>query len=268
MIEMIQFLVRHGYSLLFVWVLAEQIGLPLPAEPLLLAAGALAGATRLNIVILTGLAVLAAVIADFVWFEIGRRQGSKVLTLLCRISLEPDSCVRRTETLFARYGARSLLVAKFIPGLASVAPPLAGIFRMSRVRFLLFDGLGALIWVAIFVGLGYLFSNQLERVAFFALRLGTSLTVILAAGLAAFIGWKYFRRRRFMRQLRIARITPEELKKKLDSGEDVVIVDLRHSLDFEAEPFTIPGAVHLTSEEFEQHHQKIPRDRDVVLYCT
>jgi len=265
---MIQFLVRHGYVLLFVWVLAEQIGLPLPAEPLLLAAGALANSTRLNIVTLTGLAVLAAVIADFVWFEIGRRRGSKVLRLICRISLEPDSCVRRTETIFARYGARSLLVAKFIPGLASVAPPLAGIFRMSSFRFLLFDSLGALIWVATFVGLGYLFSNQLERVAFFALRLGTSLTVILAGGLAAFIGWKYLRRRRFMRQLRIARITPEELKKKLDSREDVVIVDLRHSIDFEAEPFTIPGAVHLTAEEFEQHHQKIPRDRDVILYCT
>ncbi len=266
--EAIQFLVRQGYTVLFVWVLVEQIGLPLPAIPLLLAAGALAGAGRLNIAIAIGVAVLAALLSDIVWYQIGRHRGSRVLQLLCRISLEPDWCVRRTEDVFARHGARSLLVAKFIPGLNTVAPPLAGIFRMRLPRFLLFDSLGALLWAGGFAGLGYLFSQQLERVAASALRLGTSLVSVLVGGLAAYIIWKYVQRQRFLRQLRIARISPEELKRKLDAGEDVVIVDLRHSLDFQAKPHTIPGALRLPVEELEQRHHEIPSNRDIVLYCT
>lgn len=266
--EAVQFLVRQGYTVLFVWVLVEQIGLPLPAIPLLLAAGALAGAGRLNIALAIGVAVLAALLSDIVWYQVGRHRGSRVLQLLCRISLEPDSCVRRTEDVFARHGAGSLLVAKFIPGLNTAAPPLAGIFRMRLSRFLLFDSLGALLWAGAFVGLGYLFSQQLERVAASALRLGTSLVGILVGSLAAYIIWKYVQRQRFLRQLRIARISPEELKRKLDAGEDVVIVDLRHSLDFQAEPRTIPGALRLPVEELEQRHHEIPSNRDIVLYCT
>lgn len=266
--EAVQFLVRQGYTVLFVWVLVEQIGLPLPAIPLLLAAGALAGAGRLNIALAIGVAVLAALLSDIVWYQVGRHRGSRVLQFLCRISLEPDSCVRRTEDVFARHGAGSLLVAKFIPGLNTAAPPLAGIFRMRLSRFLLFDSLGALLWAGAFAGLGYLFSQQLERVAASALRLGTSLVGILMGSLATYIIWKYVQRQRFLRQLRIARISPEELKRKLDAGEDVVIVDLRHSLDFQAEPRTIPGALRLPVEELEQRHHEIPSNRDIVLYCT
>lgn len=268
MSETIAFLVRHGYAVLFVWVFAEQIGLPLPSVPLLLAAGALAGTGRLSLVVVVGLPILAALSSDALSYELGRRRGVKVLQLLCRISLEPDSCVRRTESVFERHGARSLLVAKFIPGLNTAAPPLAGIFRMRLPRFLFFDALGAVIWVGVFVGLGYGFSDQLERVAGRALKLGAGLLVLLLGALAAYLVWKYIRRHRFLRQLRIARITPEELKAKLDSGEDVVIVDLRHSLDFEAEPQTIPGALRLDTAELEEQDQQIPRDRDIVLYCT
>ena len=266
--DTIRFLVRHGYSVLFVWVLAEQIGLPLPAVPFLFAAGALGGSGRLSLGLAIGLAVLAALLSDVLWYEIGRRRGGQVLQFLCRISLEPDSCVRRTEEVFARHGARSLLVAKFIPGLSTAAPPLAGIFRMRFSHFLLFDGLGALVWAGAFAGMGYLFSNQLERIVAYALRMGASLAVLLAGCLAVYILWRYVQRRRFLRKLRIARITPHELKKKLDAGEDVMIVDLRHSLDFEADPHTIPGAFRLLPEELEQRHHQIPRDRDVVLYCT
>ena len=266
--EAIQFLVRHGYSVLFVWVLAEQIGLPLPAIPTLVAAGALAGFGRLNVALAIGLAVLASLLSDTVWYQIGRHRGSRVLQLLCRISLEPDSCVRRTEEVFARYGVASLLVAKFIPGLSTAAPPLAGIFGMRLPRFLLFDGSGALLWAGAFAGLGYLFSRQIEQVAAPALQMGTPLAGVLAGCLALYILWKYVQRHRFLRQLRIARVTPEELKRKLDAGEDVVIVDLRHSLDFQGEPHTIPGAMRLPVEELEQRHQEIPNNRDIVLYCT
>jgi len=266
--QTVDFLVRHGYSVLFVLVFAEQIGLPLPAVPVLLAAGALAGAGQMNFAAALVLGVAASAVADTIWYEIGRRRGAKVLNLLCKISLEPDSCVRRTEGMFAKHGARSLLVAKFVPGLNTVAPPLAGIFHMRLTRFLLFDAGGALLWAGGFMGLGWLFSDQIEWLAEHALSLGSWLLVLILAALAAYIGGKYIQRQRFLRSLRIARITPEELKRLLDAGEQPVIVDLRHTVDFEAEPEVIPGAVHLASEDFEQAHDVIPRDRDIILYCT
>jgi membrane protein DedA with SNARE-associated domain len=268
MSEALDFLIRHGYSVLFTVVFVEQLGLPIPAAPFMLAAGALAGAKQLNLALAIGLASLASLIADTVWYELGRRRGGRVLQFLCRISLEPDSCVRRTEDVFARQGARSLIVAKFIPGLSTVAPPLAGIFRMRLPRFLFFDTLGALVWVGAYTGLGFVFSDQIERVAARAEELGGRLVLLLVVALTGYIGWKYVQRRRFIRQLRIDRITPEELKRKLDAGEEVVVVDLRHSLDFEAEPETIPGAIQLSPDQLEQRHQEIPRDRELVLYCT
>ena len=266
--ESIQFLTRHGYAVLMVWVFAEQLGLPVPSLPILLAAGALAGAGMMNYGAVVALSVAAAVSSDLIWYQIGRRRGIKVLQLLCRISLEPDSCVRNTETVFAKYGVRSLLVAKFIPGLNTAAAPLAGIVGMVFGRFLLFDAMGATLWVASISGVGYYFSNQLERVAAQAERLGFGLLLLLVGGLAVFIAWKYFKRQRFLRDLRMARITPEELREKIRAGEEVVIVDLRQSLSFAADPETIPGAQHIDPKQLEQHHEKIPRDREVILYCT
>jgi len=192
--DVFRFLVRHGYAMLFAWVAAEQIGFPVPAIPLLLAAGALAGAGKLNLGLVIGTAVLASILSDVAWYEVGRRKGMKVLNLLCRMSLEPDSCVRRTEDVFTRHGARSLLVAKFVPGLTTAAPPLAGIFRMRRSRFVFFDAAGAAIWAGAFAGLGWLFSDRLERLAVQAARLGTWVLVILLTSLAAYVLWKYIHR--------------------------------------------------------------------------
>src|SRR2546427_713117 len=162
--ETLQFLYRHGYSVVFVWVFAEQLGLPVPSVPLLLAAGALSGSGRMNLLAALVLAISAALLSDSIWFQLGRRKGVKILQFLCRISLEPDSCVRRTEGVFEKHGAKSLLIAKFVPGLNTAAPPLAGVFQMSRTRFLLFDALGAALWVGAFLGLGYVFANEIERV--------------------------------------------------------------------------------------------------------
>ncbi len=237
----LEFLIHYGYLLLFGWVFAEQIGIPFPAIPVLLAAGALAGTHRINAAAALALAITAALGADMIWYELGRRKGIRVLQFLCKISLEPDSCVRRTENVFARNGAKSLLIAKFVPGLNTAAQPLAGIFRMKYWRFLIFDSAGATLYVGTFFGLGYVFRTQLERVAGAALQLGASLVVLVIAALVGWLGWKYYRRQKFIRQLRIDRITPEELKRKLDAGEQVVVVDLRGSLDFEAEPAMIPG---------------------------
>src|ERR1700684_103234 len=158
----LEFLVRHGYVLLLGWVFVEQLGLPIPSIPLLLAAGALAGAGRMNIVAALLVTMCAALCADSLWYELGRIKGIAILQLLCKISLEPDSCVRRTEGVFSRQGARSLIFAKFLPGLSTVAPPLAGVFQMRMRRFLLFDAAGSLLWAATFLGLGYAFSGEIE----------------------------------------------------------------------------------------------------------
>jgi membrane protein DedA with SNARE-associated domain len=266
--ETLEFLVRHGYTLLFAWVFVEQIGLPIPTVPILLAAGALAGTDRLSLTTAAIVAIAAAMLSDSLWYQLGRRRGARVLQMLCRISLEPDSCVRRTENFYGKHGASSLLVAKFVPGLNTASPPLAGIFRMRLDRFLFFDALGIILWVGVYVGLGYAFSDQLERVADRALALGAGLVALLLAAFGGFLVWKYVKRQRFLRELRIARITPEQLKQMLDAGEDIVIVDLRHALDFEAEPEMIPGAVRINAEDLEQMNQQVPPDREVVLYCT
>lgn len=263
-----QFLVRHGGLVLFATVLAEQVGLPIPAVPVLLAAGALAGAGRMNLALAVVLGVTACLIGDLIWYYLGRHRGRHVLNVLCRISLEPDSCVRRTENFFVRHGTRSLVFAKFIPGLSTVTPALAGLFDVSVGRFLLYNGLGALLWTVAFIAPGYLFSDQLEWVAAQAVRLGSSLVMLVAGALALYIAYKYVHRHRLLRELRIARITVEELKQMMDGGHDVLVVDLRGALDHEADPYTIPGALRMTAEDVEHRHAEIPRQRDVILFCA
>jgi membrane protein DedA with SNARE-associated domain len=264
----LEFLVRHGYVVLLGWVFAEQIGLPIPSIPLMLAAGALAGQGKLNLFSALLLCVFAAVAADLFWYELGKLRGIKVLQLLCKISMEPDSCVRRTEGVFAKQGAQSLLLAKFFPGLSTVAPPLAGIFHMKARRFLLFDALGALLWAGASLGTGYVFSGEIERIAQRAASLGSGLGVILVGALVGYIAYKFYGRQKFLRELRISRISVQELKEKIDAGEDLVIVDLRHHMDFEAEPETIPGALHMDAKELQEKNERLPRDREVILYCT
>lgn len=264
----LEFLVRHGYVVLLGWVFAEQIGLPIPSMPLMLAAGALAGVGKLSFFASLFLCVFAAVVADSVWYQMGRLKGIRVLQLLCKISLEPDSCVRRTEGVFSKQGARSLLVAKFFPGLSTVAPPLAGIFHMKPQRFLLFDTLGSLIWAGGTLSVGYIFAGQIERIAERAASLGGWLGVVIVSALVGYIVYKFAARQKFLRDLRISRISVQELKEKIDSGEELVIVDLRHHMDFEAEPETIPGAFRMDAKELQEKNERLPRDREVILYCT
>ncbi len=268
MTNVLDFLFRHGYVVLLGWVFLEQLGLPIPSIPLLLAAGALGGMARMNIFAALLVTMFAAICADWLWYQLGRKKGIKVLQLLCKISLEPDSCVRRTEGVFSRQGARSLLFAKFVPGLGTVAPPLAGVFHMRLWRFLFYDGLGTLLWAGTFLGTGYVFAGQIERIAERFEAFGGRMGVLLLGALASYIAYKFIARQRFLRELRISRITVEELKVKMDGGEDVVIVDLRHSMDFEAEPQTIPGAFRMDAGEIEEKNDRLPRDREIILYCT
>ena len=265
--ETIQFLLRYGYIVLFGAVLAEQIGLPIPSIPVMLAMGALAGADKFSLHASFWLILLASLIGDAVWYWLGRRRGQRVLRLLCRISLEPDSCVRITRGWFDRLGALTLVIAKFVPGLSTAAPPMAGVVRMPVWRFVAADSAGSLLYGGAFLICGYLFSNQLEGMAGAALRLGSSLMAILAVLLVLYILWKYDQRRRFIKSLEVARITPEELKAMLDRGEDVAVVDVRSAAEL-AETGMLRGAIWLNIKSIEDRGAEIPRDRDVILYCS
>jgi membrane protein DedA with SNARE-associated domain len=266
--DIIQFLLRHGYLVLFIAILLEQVGAPVPSAPLLLAAGALAAHGNLSYTLVFFLSIVAALAGDLIWYELGRHRGRKVLHFICRISLEPDSCVRRTEDVFAHHGGRALLLAKFIPALGIAAPPMAGLLRMSLVRFLIYDTAGSALWVFTFTGIGLLFSEQIEDVALLLARLGVWALIITLGPLAGYLTWKYVQRRRFMARHQVARIAPEEVMRKMSAGENLFIIDLRHKLDLQADETGLPGAIHIEPEEIEQRHREIPKDRDIVLYCT
>ena len=264
----LQFLVDHGASVLFWVVFVEQAGLPIPAIPLLIAAGALVGAGKMSVVTALLIPVAASLPPDLAWYYLGRMKGGKVLGFVCRLSLEPDSCVRDTENLFHRYGPRTLLLAKFIPGFSTVARPLAGIVGMGAATFLFYDTVGALIWAGLCVGVGALFSNQLEQIALLFDQTGGWFLTIIGVGLAGFIGYKFFHRQKFLRDLRMAKITVDELKQRMDAGDPITVVDVRHPLALELDPEMIPGALNFLMEEIEHRHQEIPRDRDIILYCS
>jgi membrane protein DedA with SNARE-associated domain len=268
MSQQLQFVMQHGYTVLFLWVLAEQGGLPIPAVPILLAAGALSATGHLSLAVSIGLAVLASVLADFVWFQFGRHKGMGVLSLLCRMSLEPDSCVRQTQTAFSNQGERSLLISKFIPGLSTAAPPLAAIVGVSTPRFLLFDAMGSALWAGSLLLLGYVFSAEVEMVTEMVISFAGSLATVVIVGLTAYIAWKFVKRQLFIRELRVLRVEPAELKAMLDSGAQVVVVDLRHPADFANEPRSIIGALRMSPEDLDEKYAQIPRDHDVILYCT
>jgi membrane protein DedA with SNARE-associated domain len=266
--DVIHFLIRHGYSVLFIWVFVTTLGLPIPVSPILLVAGAFAGIWKFSFVLVLSISIIASLLGDLFLYAMGRLRGSKGLSLLCRISLDPDSCVGRTKATFARYGARCLLVIKFIPGMNPFGQFLSGIIRMHLSRFFLFDSLGVFLWIGILVGLGYQFSYEIEYFAARVTRHGSWMVEIIPMIFAAYILWKYIQRTRFLHRLAVTRITPEEVKQRLDAGEHLMIVDLRHRFEFDAEPYTIPGAFQLPIEQLEENYHKIPRDRDIILFCT
>jgi len=212
--------------------------------------------------------VAASLLPDMAWFYQGRFKGGKMLGFLCRMSLEPDSCARSTQNLFHRYGARALLVGKFIPAFSTVAPPLAGIVGMGAATFFFYDTIGALVWAEMSAGVGTLFSNQLEQLARLFDEARGWLLIIIVIGLAGFIGYRFYHRRKFLRDLRMAKISVDELKKRMDAGDPITVVDVRHPLAMGLDPEAIPGALNFSLEEVEYRHHELPRDREIVLYCT
>jgi membrane protein DedA with SNARE-associated domain/rhodanese-related sulfurtransferase len=264
----LRLLEQHAYAAIFLVTLLAQLGLPIPAELLLLATGALSADGSPAFAPLLALALAATELAQTAWYEAGRRRGARILGFVCRVSLEPDACVRKTRDLFERLGTRAIAYAFFVPGLSVIAAPMAGTLGMARARFHAWNALGALLWCGGFLALGRLASAQIEAALAVADRVGGGAAVLLVGLLALFVGWRWWRRLRVLAELRMARIEPEELRRLLDAGAELVVVDLRHAVEFEEEPRTIPGALRMRPEEVPQRHEEIPRDRDVVLYCS
>lgn len=261
-------LLMYGYLLLFAWVLVEQLGIPLPATPALLAAGALTAEHELGFWQAFAVCVAACLLADTTWYAVGRRYGHYVLRILCKLSLEPTVCVRRTQDSFGKRRDVTLMIAKFVPGLATLAPPVAGQNGMSLGNFLFADGIGAALWVGALLLGGRLFGDVLKRdpsLLDWAGRFGGALLLL---GVLGFLGNRLMRRRRFMRKLVESRLEPVDLKRQIDAGEPVFIVDLRHPLELLPDPYTLPGALHLSPDALAKRVHEIPRDRDIVLYCT
>jgi membrane protein DedA with SNARE-associated domain/rhodanese-related sulfurtransferase len=261
-------LLTYGYLLLFAWVLVEQFGIPLPATPILLAAGALTAQHELSFPLALAAGLAATLLADSTWFFVGRKYGHRVLRLLCKLSLEPTICVRRTQDSFGRRRDITLVIAKFVPGLAALAPPVAGQNGMSYGRFLLFDGIGATLWVSVLLTVGRFFGDMLRRNPSLLDWAGRFSGALLILGILGFFVGRVYRRRMVLKKLVASRLEPEELKRQLDAGEPVYIVDLRHPLELLPDPFTLPGAVHFSPDALAARHLEIPRDRDIVLFCT
>jgi membrane protein DedA with SNARE-associated domain/rhodanese-related sulfurtransferase len=269
----VQLLVKHGYAVLFASVFARQMWLPVPAILILIAAGALAGSGRMVLAIALGLAIIACLLADIVWYEAGRRWGDQILHFIYGFALDPDGAARRAKETFVRHGLRTLMLAKFVVGLDAATPSLAGLSGISRFCFIAFDAIGAGLWSGTYVGLGYVFKKDLDRVAAYAVRLGTLWVIVVFVALAVYVGRKLVQWRRIVCEFRMARISPEELKQKLDTGEEVVIVDLHGRRDGRQGHHGIPGAVcidphRLGQDDNPNQRAPIPRDREVVLYCT
>jgi membrane protein DedA with SNARE-associated domain/rhodanese-related sulfurtransferase len=266
--EPTQFLIDHGGPVLFAAVFIEQIGLPLPSVPWLLAAGALAAGGKMSSPMALAVTVAACLVADLIWYYLGKRGGSRVLNFLCRISLEPDSCVRRTENLFEKHGMTSVAASKFLPGLGTVIPPMAGAFGIPLGKFIFWDAVGAVIYGVFFLGLGYMFSDQLEKIGGWLARMGGWGLAVVVALAVIYIGFKYLERQRVLRKLRMARVTPEEVFKKQEAGESLYILDLRSTAALKEDPTVLRGAVYMNVGDVPQRYKEIPRDRDVVVYCS
>ena len=265
--ETLKFLLHYGYGVTLASVFLEQLGLPMPAVPVLIGMGALARSGRFSITAVLLTALIGSLSADLIWYYLGRKYGRSVLRMICRISLEPDYCVWRTEDAFVKHGIWALPLAKFVPGLNAAAVPLAGLIKTGLLRFLAFDIIGLMMWSGAYASLGYIFGDQLERLLAYLLQFGNSVISFLLLVFVAFIGFKYLQRRRFSRTLTIDRITPDELKSKMDSNEKVFVFDLRNQLDVRTDRIRIPGAFHVLPEMLGQLGD-VPRNEEVVLYCT
>jgi membrane protein DedA with SNARE-associated domain/rhodanese-related sulfurtransferase len=269
----IELFVKYAYLILFVWVLVEQLGIPIPSIPLLLTAGTLSSTHKMSAFMALLCVLAACMISDSMWYLLGRSYGNKVLKLLCRFSLEASTCVTKTEGYFTKRGPVTLLFAKFVPGLSTVAAPIAGQTGMAFGRFLLYDLAGSVIWAETYLLAGRFFGDIAKKSAPFLHLLGHFAGALFVLMVVGFFVYRVVKQRRFLASVRKMRLEPEQLMAMIDEAEQTggcapFIVDLRHPLDYLPDPRVLPGAVRVGPAELALHSDRIPRDRDVILYCT
>ena len=267
MANLILLLQQYGVLIVFAVVLVEQIGLPIPAFPLLIVAGALSVDGDTSWLSVLVVSMVACLISDYFWFRAGRYYGKRILKLLCRISLSPDYCVSQTEDNFNRWGPKALVVAKFIPGFNTIAPPLAGAMGTSNGRFLGFSILGGLLWSGVGIGIGSFFHTSIDQVLDILSTMGTTALIVLGVLLLMFVSFKYVERKRFHQSVQVDRITVEELQKLIDQGLDPVLVDARSVTAQLLEP-AIPGALLFNGGEPIPAIAALPKDRHIIVYCS
>ena len=277
--DLIALVIAHGAWLVFVVTFAARLGVPVPAAPLLVIAGALAvgssNAAAGAALTIFGLAIVANLLGDTAWFWAGRRHGYKVLKLLCRISISPDSCVRQSETFITRWGGASLIAAKFVPGVSVVAPPMAGALGMSALAFLGWETLAAALWAGVLMAVGAVFSAQIQQVLEVLSRLGVAALEGLAVavlGYLVYLGWRTWRRRVFLRALAMPRIEVADLRALLDGEPAPVIIDVRSDGGRAIDARRIPGAIAVALGEIDARVADLRvlagADREIVLYCN
>jgi membrane protein DedA with SNARE-associated domain/rhodanese-related sulfurtransferase len=264
LIMMIQ---EYGVGFVFLNVLALQAGVPVPAYPALIVAGAYAAMGGRPLWQLVAVGIAGALVADTGWYLAGRKFGVRILGTLCKVSLSPDSCVRQTESIFQRFGATSMLFAKFVPGFASVATAMAGAMRLRYVVFVLFDAVGAGLWVGVGVSLGYVFRDAISDVMATLSALGQYGLMLVIAAFAVWIAVKWWRRRMFVKQLRMDRVSVEELRTLMDESKVNAIVDVRSPL-MQASTGRIPGARTIDMQKIAESFKGVPVDGEVIVYCA
>jgi membrane protein DedA with SNARE-associated domain/rhodanese-related sulfurtransferase len=267
-VEFIDLLAAYGYWIVLGVAFVDQFGTPIPSIAILVAAGAVAGQGQLTLAGVLAAAWLGTVLGDVVLYQAGRWRGRTVMRGLCSLSLAPDTCVRKTEVSFERLGWAALVIAKFVPGLALFAAPVAGTLQMPLGSFLVFDAIGSVLYNVVVIGLAYAFHDRLARVVGWFRAAGSAAVPILVGSVLAYWVWRIVQKRRVIRRLRTRRLTPDDVKTRLESGDPVRIVDLRSALDFETTRQVVPGAIRMDPEELDARHAEIPRDCDIVLYCT
>jgi membrane protein DedA with SNARE-associated domain/rhodanese-related sulfurtransferase len=259
---------EHGLALIFGVVLLQQSGVPIPAYPLLVLAGAYAVAEPAHALWALALSVLASLAGNYAWFLAGRRHGYRVLGAVCRVSLTPDSCVRQTENAFARYGKGTLILARFVPGLGMIAPPLAGAFEFRTTTFLLYNGVGSALWATSGLVPGWIFHAEVEWLLDRVAALGNRAIARVAALVALYVAQRAWRRWRFRKALHAARITAAEVHEIMRRGDDLLVLDVRSRTQRKLDGRRIPGAKAVDLDDIGQALAGIPRDREIIVYCA
>lgn len=266
--ELTPLIARHGAALVFVNALLTQLGLPLPAIPTFVVAGALVAAGTLSPAALFLAAIAGSLLGDIPWYFAGRRYGYSILRTVCRVSIEPDSCVKQTENIFSRWGPVSLVFAKYVPGFATIAPPLAGTLRLPLPGFIAYSTVGAALWLVVPAAFGYVFQQQVGQVIAWISDMGKGAFLMLLGLFAVYVGIKAMERYLLIRFLHMVRISVEELKALMADGEPLVILDARSATAREHDPRRIPGARPVDVDDPQPGLSGVERDARIVVYCS